>query len=55
MAEIGVAPNQVAHVNRLTLEGDKALLVGVMGGSVSSVQLAEPICSPPLMTLQAAH
>jgi hypothetical protein len=31
--------------NRLTLVGDERLLAGVLDGSVSSVELAEAICS----------
>ena len=34
----------VLAYNRLTLDGDEALLAGVLQGTVSSVQLAEAIC-----------
>jgi len=37
--------------NGLTLDGDERLLAGVLDGSVSSVQLAEAICSPRRMGL----
>jgi hypothetical protein len=40
--------------NGLTLDGDERLLAGVLDGSVSSVELAEAICSPQRMDLPSA-
>lgn len=37
--------------NELTMDGDEALLAGAVEGSVSSVQLAEAICSARRMDL----
>jgi len=39
----------------LTLDSDERLLARVLDGDVSSVQLAEAICSERRMSLQVVH
>ena len=41
--------------NELTLDGDERLFAGVLDGSVSSVQLAQAICSARRMGLAGAR
>jgi hypothetical protein len=41
--------------NGLTLDGDERLFAGVLDGRVSSVELAEAICSRPRMGLLTTH
>ena len=41
--------------NGLTLDSDERVLAEVLDGSLSSVQLAEAICSERRMSLQVVH
>jgi hypothetical protein len=41
--------------NGLTLDGDEQLLAGVLIGEVSSIELAEAICSERRMDLRVVH
>ena len=41
--------------NGLLMDGDEALLAGVVDGSVTSVELAEAICSTRGTGLQVVH